>query len=109
MYYGKIVELAPAEELFAHPMHPYTISLLSAIPQPDPDYEKGRTRINYDPRMHDYRFERPILREIAPGHQVLASDAEFKQMKKEYEKQNEEIKKQKAKAAKPQTKKEEVN
>ena len=49
MYYGKIVELTDSEELFAHPMHPYTRSLLSSIPQPDPE-EKGRIRIDYDPR-----------------------------------------------------------
>lgn len=67
MYYGKIVELTDSEELFAHPMHPYTRSLLSSIPQPDPDYEKGRIRIDYDPRQHDYRTDKPSLKEIAPG------------------------------------------
>ncbi len=49
MYYGKMVELATSEELFAHPLHPYTKSLLSAIPLPDPEYEKGRQRITYNP------------------------------------------------------------
>ena len=42
MYYGRLVEIATAEELFAHPLHPYTKSLLSAVPLPDPDYEKNR-------------------------------------------------------------------
>ena len=77
---------SPAEDLFKHPMHPYTISLLSAVPQPDPDYEKGRKRLFYDPRMHDYRFDRPSFREIGPNHFVLANDKEFKQMKIEYNK-----------------------
>lgn len=94
MYYGKIVELAPSEELFAHPMHPYTISLLSAIPQPDPDYEKGRKKIDYNPRMHDYRVDKPTLRDIAPGHQVLANDKEFEEMKIKYEEQSKALNKQ---------------
>jgi oligopeptide transport system ATP-binding protein len=84
MYYGKIVEIAPSEELFNFPMHPYTVSLLSAIPQPDPDYEKGRKRINYNPAVHDYRTHKPTLREIAPGHQVFANDAEFVELQKKY-------------------------
>lgn len=84
MYYGKIVELAPSQELFAHPMHAYTRSLLSAIPQPDPDYEKGRKRINYDPSKHNYRTDKPSLREISPGHMVYANNEEFEILKKEY-------------------------
>ena len=86
MYYGKIVELASSEELFANPMHPYTISLISAIPQPDPDYEKGRIRIHYDPRMHNYLIDKPSLKEIAPGHLVYANEAEFKVLKEKYAK-----------------------
>lgn len=85
MYYGKLVEMAPSEDLFAHPMHPYTRSLLSAIPQPDPDYEKGRKRINYDPAMHNYRTDKPSLREIRPGHFVLVNEQEYTAMKKEVE------------------------
>lgn len=85
MYYGKIVELASSEELFENPMHPYTVSLLSAIPEPDPNYEKGRKRTNYDPSMHDYRLDKPSLREVAPGHQVYANDAEFKEIKARYD------------------------
>jgi len=89
MYNGKIVELASSEELFNNPMHPYTISLLSAIPQPDPDYEKGRKRIHYNPRQeHDYRMDKPSLREIADGHMVYANDKEFEAMKKTYAKNN---------------------
>jgi len=82
MYYGKIVELAPSEDLFANPLHPYTKSLLSAIPEPDPNYEKGRKRFNYDPSMHDYRFDKPSMREIYPGHSIYVNDAEFKEIQK---------------------------
>lgn len=84
MFAGKIVELASSEELFTNPMHDYTKSLLSAIPQPDPDYEKGRKRTEYNPFLHDYSTDKPVMREIAPGHQVYANDFEFEQMKKAY-------------------------
>ena len=83
MYNGRVVEMASSEELFKNPMHPYTISLLSAIPQPDPDYEKNRKRINYNPRQHQYNSSTlPTLKEISPNHLVLASEAEFETMKK---------------------------
>ncbi len=84
MYFGKMVELASSDELFAHPLHPYTRSLLSAIPLPDPHYEKKRTRITYNPLAeHDYSVDTPSLREIAPGHFVYCNDAEEKRYKKE--------------------------
>ncbi|MBN3491144.1 ABC transporter ATP-binding protein [Acholeplasma equirhinis] len=86
MYYGKIVEMAPSEELFKNPMHPYTVSLLSAIPQPDPDYEKGRKRIHYNPAQHNYRNDKPSLKEISKDHFVYANDQEFKTMKEQYAK-----------------------
>jgi oligopeptide transport system ATP-binding protein len=92
MYYGKIVEVAPAEELFNNPMHPYTKSLLSAIPQPDPDYEKGRKRIDYNPRMHDYRIHKPELKELAEGHLIYANEQEFAEYKKIYKASNQEAK-----------------
>ncbi|MBP0985909.1 MAG: ATP-binding cassette domain-containing protein, partial [Oscillospiraceae bacterium] len=67
MYYGKLVELADSEELFRHPLHPYTNSLLSAIPIPDPATEKTRVRITYNPlEEHDYSVSQPTLREILP-------------------------------------------
>ena len=79
MYFGKMVELADADELFKHPLHPYTRSLLSAIPLPDPEYEKKRQRITYVPlRDHDYTAEQPSFREVLPGHFVLCSDSEEK-------------------------------
>ena len=85
MYNGKVVEMAPSDELFKNPMHPYTVSLLSAIPQPDPDYEKNRQRIHYNPRQHQYLTDLPTLQEIAPNHVVYANQAEFQHMKKQYE------------------------
>lgn len=84
MYFGKIVELATSHELFAHPLHPYTKSLLSAIPQPDPEYEKQRQRITYNPLAeHDYSVNKPSMREIEPGHFVYCNDAEYEKYLKE--------------------------
>ena len=84
MYFGKMVELASSDELFAHPLHPYTKSLLSAIPLPDPEYEKTRKRFVYNPLAeHDYSVEQPTFREIIPGHFVLCNTAEFEKYKKE--------------------------
>jgi len=86
MYFGKMVELADSDELFKNPMHPYTRSLLSAIPLPDPVYEKQRVRVTYNPLAeHDYSVDTPSFREIAPGHFVHCNDAEeekYKQMLK---------------------------
>ena len=77
MYFGKMVELADSDELFKNPLHPYTRSLLSAIPLPDPVYEKQRTRIHYNPiAEHDYSVSAPSFREITPGHFVHCNDAE---------------------------------
>lgn len=79
MYYGKLVELADSDELFRHPLHPYTNSLLSAIPIPDPATEKTRVRITYNPlEEHDYTVNQPSLREILPGHFVYCNDEEEK-------------------------------
>ena len=87
MYFGKMVELASSEELFKHPLHPYTRSLLSAIPLPDPVFEKKRTRITYNPLAdHDYSVNGPSMREVSPGHFVFCNDAEeeaYKQMLKD--------------------------
>lgn len=78
MYFGKMVELASSDELFANPLHPYTKSLLSAIPLPDPHYEKKRQRFAYVPlKEHDYSKQGPTLREVAPGHFVSCNDEEF--------------------------------
>ncbi len=84
MYFGNLVELASSDELFAHPLHPYTRSLLSAIPQPDPQTEKTRQRVTYvAARDHDYSVDKPSLREVSPGHFVYCNDAEEKKYREE--------------------------
>ena len=86
MYFGKIVELGTSDELFAHPFHPYTRSLLSAIPLPDPITEKNRKRIVYNPVLdHDYSKEGPSMKEVYPGHFVYCNTEEFERYRKEYE------------------------
>ncbi|HLR51569.1 MAG TPA: ATP-binding cassette domain-containing protein [Candidatus Avamphibacillus sp.] len=82
MYFGNLVELADSDELYYNPIHPYTKSLLSAIPLPDPRYERTRKRIDYDPSVHD-TSEEMEFREIKPGHWVRCTPKEFEQYKKE--------------------------
>ncbi|MEG0824976.1 MAG: ABC transporter ATP-binding protein [Oscillospiraceae bacterium] len=74
---GKIVELAESEQLFAHPLHPYTRALLSAIPLPDPIAEKSKKLLIYDPAQHDYDKNPPQWTEIEPGHHILANTREL--------------------------------
>ncbi len=84
MYFGEIVELATSDELFKHPLHPYTKSLLSAIPKPNPLTEKNRVRITYNPQeCHDYSVEKPKLVEILPGHFILANSSEVEKYQEE--------------------------
>lgn len=78
MHKGKIVELADAEELYNNPLHPYTRSLMSAIPTPDPKSEKQRTRFAYDPSLHHYETDVPSMREIRPKHFIYCNDQEFR-------------------------------
>lgn len=79
MYFGNMVELASSDELFLHPLHPYTQALLSAIPKPDPLSESSRERKIYNPaETHDYSVQKPTFREILPGHFVLCNDEEEK-------------------------------
>ncbi len=78
MYFGNLVELATSDELFAYPLHPYTKSLLSAIPLPDPQAEKGRKRVRYNPlEDHEFSEEEPTLREVSEGHFVRCTQKEF--------------------------------
>ena len=87
MYFGKMVELTTSDELFARPCHPYTRALLSAIPVPDPDYEKNRKRLIYNPvRDHDYREQAPYMQEVFTGHFVYCNDEERERFIKEYQK-----------------------
>ena len=82
MYYGKLVELADAEELYRNPIHPYTKALLSAIPIPDPRIEKGRKHLVYDPSIHDYSQDKPTMVEIKPGHFIFCNKKELEEYKK---------------------------
>ena len=79
---GEIVELAETEELFANPLHPYTRSLLSAIPLPDPIEEKKKKLIVYDPSTHDYEKNKPSWVEIKPEHFVLGNEREIAEYRK---------------------------
>lgn len=83
MHFGKMVELAEADKLYDNPLHPYTKSLLSAVPTPDPIVEKTRKRIVYDPSVHDYSVHKPEMREIEPGHFVYCSAPEAEMYKQE--------------------------
>jgi oligopeptide transport system ATP-binding protein len=74
---GNIVELADAETRFTRPIHPYTRSLLSAIPLPDPEHERKKKVIIYDPGMHYYTTDRPQWAELEPGHFVRGSQREL--------------------------------
>ena len=85
---GRIVELAEAEELFLHPLHPYTKALLSAVPIPNPILEKQKKLLVYDPAMHDYSTDKPVWEEILPGHFVYGNQAELEGYRKELELSN---------------------
>ncbi|KNG79052.1 ATP-binding cassette domain-containing protein [Mycoplasma sp. HU2014] len=88
IYRGDIVELAESDELFECPLHPYTRSLLSAIPLPDPIQERKKVHFEYKPEKehHDYLIDFPKWREIKNGHYVYANDREFAEYQKELEK-----------------------
>ena len=80
---GRIVELADCDELFEHPLHPYTKALLSAIPYPDPDVAGKTELLTYDPSAHDYSVDSPVWEEIIPGHYVLGNQAELESYRRE--------------------------
>jgi len=79
---GVLVELAETEKLFAHPLHPYTKALLSAIPLPDPAREKNKKLEVYDPDQHHYGTDKPSWVEIEPGHMVWANNEEVEKYRK---------------------------
>ena len=82
IYKGDIVEVADAEELFDYPLHPYTRSLISAIPIPDPQLEKHKVLFTYDPSVHDYSEDKPELTDIGHGHYVYGNAKEIEEYKK---------------------------
>lgn len=77
IYKGVIVEVAETEELFQNPIHPYTKSLLSAVPIPDPILERQKELVVYDPSQHDYSTDKPEMVEIKPGHFVWGNQKEL--------------------------------
>ncbi|VGW16876.1 Oligopeptide transport ATP-binding protein amiF [Streptococcus pyogenes] len=80
---GVIVEVAETEELFNNPIHPYTQSLLSAVPIPDPILERQKELVVYHPDQHDYTLDKPSMAEIKPNHFVWANQAEIEKYQKE--------------------------
>ena len=81
IYKGHIVEIAEAEELFNFPLHPYTHSLISAIPIPDPELEKRKVLYTYDPSIHDYSTDQPELVDIGHNHFVYGNKKEIEEYK----------------------------
>lgn len=85
MYFGKLVEVGPADAIYNNPLHEYTKSLLSAIPLPDPESERTRVRKTYNPDVHAYTADDVLeLREVAPDHYVYCSPKEYEALKKSY-------------------------
>ena len=81
IYKGDIVEVAEAEELFRYPMHPYTRSLISAVPIPDPILEKNKVLFTYDPSVHDYSEDKPTMVDIGNNHFVYGNTKEIEEYK----------------------------
>lgn len=85
MYFGKLVEVGPADAIYNNPLHEYTKSLLSAIPLPDPESERTRIRRTYNPDVHAYTADDVLeLREVAPDHYVYCSPKEYEALKNNY-------------------------
>ncbi len=82
IYKGDIVEIAEAEELFEYPLHPYTRSLISAVPIPDPQLEKHKVLFRYDPSVHDYSEDKPEMADIGHGHFVFGNKKEIEEYKR---------------------------
>ena len=82
IYKGRIMEIAETEELFAYPLHPYTKSLISAIPVPDPIIEKEKKLFVYSTDLHDYSREKPQLTDLGNGHMVFGNSEEIEKYKK---------------------------
>ncbi|EPI2200144.1 ABC transporter ATP-binding protein [Enterococcus hirae] len=87
MHNGRLLEMGTSDEIYHHGVHPYTESLLSAIPLPDPDHERQRKRIKYQPEPED--GQKRTLREIAPEHFVYATEQEVAYYAKKLKRQKE--------------------
>ena len=92
IHLGEIVEIAESETLFKYPLHPYTISLLSAVPMPDPVVERDRHAIVYDPSKLDQSGEKRTMKEIRPGHFVYATTKEYAEYQEKIAKMEKELK-----------------
>lgn len=82
IYKGDIVEIADSDELFNYPLHPYTKSLISAIPIPDPQLEKNKVLFTYDPSIHDYSVDKPEMVNIGHHHYIYGSKSEIEEYKR---------------------------
>ncbi|WP_300773141.1 ATP-binding cassette domain-containing protein [uncultured Acetatifactor sp.] len=91
IHQGRIVELAETEELFEHPLHPYTKALQSAVPIPDPQREKKKKLLVYDPSVHDYSVDKPFWKELRPGHFVWGNEREMEAYLRQDEKDSETV------------------
>ena len=85
IHLGEIVEIADSETLFCYPIHPYTVSLLSSVPMPDPVVERTRRHVDYDPSVLDQSGAPRSMQEIRPGHFILATESELEGYKKRIE------------------------
>ena len=86
IYKGNIVEIADGEELFNFPLHPYTQSLISAIPLPDPSIEKRKVLQTYDPTIHHYEEDKPEMTYIGHNHYIFGNKEEIEKYKEIREK-----------------------
>ena len=91
IHLGEIVEIAASETLFKYPMHPYTVSLLSAVPMPDPIVEKTRQHIVYDSSKLEQTDEQRELREVRPGHFVFCTNNEFTRYREKMDRMEQEL------------------
>ncbi|GFG48105.1 UNVERIFIED_CONTAM: ATP-binding cassette domain-containing protein [Streptococcus canis] len=83
MHWGKMLEIGTSDDVYNHPIHPYTKCLLSAIPEPDPDKERQRVADVYDPSQELDGQERQ-MHEITSGHFVLATQEEADHYRRDY-------------------------
>ena len=84
MYRGRIVEMGEADKVYRHPLHPYTKSLISSIPLPNPHGEKRRVRISYDPALYQHDVDESLqMRLVEDGHSILCTEREYEEYLKQ--------------------------